>query len=212
MTDSILDIIRHEEIGGGCTMRPHVILDAADLRSIGKQFEVMALGRGGEALEAVTAPNEAAAIAEFDKLVQKYAGPFQRAVNAAGLVPGRRYTLVYLNEFGFPVADKITYHDMHFKTYAQHSNVVELVITRYRKRFKCSCLFYNCSLMIFDGWQDMDEGVISDTLKDDGTVKITKSKYTCFSAHYIEDLEKEFQAPVMIYKDFKKGKNGKLYG
>lgn len=206
------DIIRHEELGGGYTMRPHVILDAADLRSIGKQYEVMALNHDGEELEAVTADDEAAAIKEFDKLVDKYAEPFQKAVNAAGLVPGHRYTLVYLSEFGFPVADKVTYHSMRFRTYAQHSDVVELTVTRYRKRSRCSCLFYNQSLMIFEGWQDMDEDAISDVLKDDGTVKITQSKYTCFSASYIEDLEKVFADPVMIYKNYKRGANGKMYG
>lgn len=206
------DIIRHEELGGGYTMRPHVILDAADLRSIGKQFEIVALDKDGEELEAVTADDEAAAVAEFNKLVQKYAEPFQRAMNAAGLRPGHRYTLVYLSEFGFPVADKVTYHSMRFRTYAQHSDVAELTVTRYRKRSRCSCLFYNCSLMIFEGWQDMDDSATKDVLKDDGTVKITKSKYTCFSASYIEDLEKVFVNPVMIYKDYKRGANGKMYG
>lgn len=206
------DIIRHEELGGGYTMRPHVILDAADLRSIGKQYEVTALGHDGEKLEAVTAADEAAAVAEFNKLVQKYAEPFQRALYAAQLVPGHRYTLVYLGEFGFPVADKVTYHSMRCRTYAQHSDVVELTVTRYRKRSRCSCLFYNQSLMIFEGWQDMDDSATKDILKDDGTVKITKSKYGCFSASYIEDLEKVFINPVMIYKDYKRGANGKMYG
>ena len=206
------DIIRHEELGGGYTMRPHVILDAADLRSIGKQYEVMALGHDGEELEAVTVVDEAAAVAEFDKLVDKYAEPFQKALYAAQLVPDHRYTLVYLSEFGFPIADKVTYHSMRCRTYAQHSDVVELTVTRYRKRSRCSCLFYNCSLMIFEGWQDMDDSAISDTLKYDGIIKVTKSKYTCFSASYIEDLEHIFSNPVMIYKNYKKGKNDKLYG
>ena len=205
-------IIRHEELGGGYTMRPHVILDAADLRPIGKQFEIVALDKDGEELEAVTAADEAAAIKEFDKLVDKYAEPFQRALYAAQLVPGHRYTLVYLSEFGFPVADKVTYHSMRFRTYAQHSDVAELTVTRYRKRSRCSCLFYNCSLLVLDGWQDMDDSAISDVLKDDGKVKITQSRYTCFSANYIEDLEKVFVNPVMIYKNYKRGKNGKLYG
>ena len=66
--------------------------------------------------------------------------------------------------------------------------------------------------MIFDGWQDMDEAAISDVLKDDGNVKVTQSKYTCFSANYIEDLEKAFKDPVLVYKDYRRGTNGKLYG
>ena len=207
----MLNSIRHEEIGGGYTLRPKIILDAADLRPIGKQFEIVALDKNGEELDNVAAADESAAVAEFDKLVRKYAEPFQKAMNAAGLVPGHRYTLVHLGEFGFPLAQKITFHGMSFQTYAQHSDVVKFTFTPYRKRTKYTQLFYNSSLMIFDGWQDMDEDAISDTLKDDGTVKITQSKYSCFSASYIEDLEKIFKDPVMIWKNYKQGANGKQY-
>lgn len=203
--------IRHEEIGGGYTMQQEIILNAADLRPIGGQFEIVALDHNGEELDTATADSEAAALVEFNKLVQKYAKPLQKALNAAGLVPGHRYTLVYLNEFGFPVAEKITYDSMVFTTYAQHSDVVKMVFTPYRKRSKYSKLFYNCSLMVFEGWQNMDEKFIKETIRDDGKIKVMKSKYSCFSASYIEDLEKAFDRPVMIYKDYKRGVNGKLY-
>ena len=207
----MLNSIRHEEIGGGYTMQQEITLNAADLRPIGGRFEIVALDRDGDELDIATADSEAAALVEFDKLVQKYAGPLQKALNAAGLIPGHKYTLVYLNDFGFPVAQKITFDSMTFTTYAQHSDVVKLVFIPYRKRSKYSQRFYNSSLMIFDGWQDMDENAINETLKEDDKIKITKSKYSCFSASYIEDLEKVFKSPVMIYKDYKKGVNGKLY-
>ena len=207
----MLNSIRHEEIGGGYTMQQEITLNAADLRPIGGRFEIIALDRDGDELDIATADSEAAALVEFDKLVQKYAGPLQKALNAAGLIPGHKYTLVYLNDFGFPVAQKITFDSMTFTTYAQHSDVVKLVFIPYRKRSKYSQRFYNSSLMIFDGWQDMDENAINETLKEDDKIKITKSKYSCFSASYIEDLEKVFKSPVMIYKDYKKGVNGKLY-
>lgn len=203
--------IRREKIGGGYTMQREITLSAADLRAIGGQFEVMALDADGDNLESVTAADESAAITEFNKLVQKYAGPLQNALNAAGLLPGRRYTLVYFNDFGFPVAEKITFDSMAFTTYAQHSDVVKLIFTPYRKRTKYSRRFYNTSLLIFDGWQELNESAITVTLKDDGNVKITQSKYSCFSAKYIEDLEKLFEHPVMVYKNYKKGVNGKLY-
>ena len=207
----MINSIRHEEIGGGYTMQRKIILNAADLRPIGGQFEVAALDHNYDELDMITADSEAAALSEFSKLVQKYAGPLQRALAAAELVPGHRYTLVYLNDFGFPIAQKITFDSMSFTTYAQHSDVVKLVFTPYRKRSKYSQRFYNCSLMIFDGWQDMDENAINETIRDDGQIKVTKSKYSCFSASYIEDLEKVFEQPVMIYKDYKRGVNGKLY-
>ena len=207
----MINSIRHEEIGGGYTIQRKITLSAADLRPIGGQFEVMALDQNEDELDVIAADNEADALAAFNNLVQKYAGPLQKAITAAGLVPGHRYTLVYLNDFGFPVAQKITFDSTKFTTYAQHSDVVKMLFTPFRKRSKYSQLFYNTSLMIFDGWQDMDESTINETLKDDGQVKITKSKYSCFSASYIEDLEKVFTDPVMIYKDYKTGVNGKLY-
>ena len=207
----MINSIRREEIGGGYTMQRKITLNAADLRFIGGQFEVMAMDHNGDELDTITTSDEAAALVEFNGLVQKYAGPLQKALNAAGLIPGHRYTLVYLNEFGFPVAQKITYDSMSFTTYAQHSDVVELVFTPFRKRSKYSQRFYNCSLMIFDGWQDMNENDISETIREDEQIKVKKSKYSCFSASYIEDLEKVFERPVMIYKDYKRGVNGKLY-
>lgn len=207
----MINSIRHEEIGGGYTMQRKITLNAADLRPISGQFEVMALDHNGDELDSATAADEAAALVEFNKLVQKYAGPLQSALAAAELIPGHRYTLVYLNDFGFPIAQKITFDSMSFTTYAQHSDVVKLVFTPYRKRSKCSQRFYNSSLMIFDGWQDMNENDISETIREDEQIKVTKSKYSCFSASYIEDLEKVFERPVMIYKDYKRGVNGKLY-
>jgi len=209
--NTMTNALYHEEIGGGYTMQRHITIDAADFRDTCGHIEVMALTDDGDELDTATVTDEAAALVEFNKMVQKYAGPLQKAMNAAELKPGHKYTLVYLSEFGFPVSQKITFDSMSLTTYAQHSDVVKLIFTPFRKRSKYSNLFYNCSLMIFDGWQDMDENAISETLKDDGKIKVTKSKYTCFSASYIEDLEKIFTNPVMIYKDYKRGVNGKLY-
>ena len=207
----MLHSIRTAELGGGYTLKRKIHLSAADLRPLGDGFEVMALTEDGDELESISVSDEAAAIREFNNLVQRYAEPFQRAVNAAGLIPGHKYTLVYLNDFGFPVAEKITFSSFRFSTYAQHSDVVEMFFTPYRRRKLYSRRFYDCSLMIFDGWQDMKETDISDVLKDDEKIRVTKSKYTCFSANYIEDLEKVFTNPVLVYKDYKRGVNGKLY-
>ena len=172
----------HEEIGGGYTMQRHITIDAADLRDTFGHIEIMALTDDGDELDSATVTNEAAALVEFNRMLQKYAGPLQKAMNAADLKHGHRYTLVYLSEFGFPVAQKITFDSMSFTTYAQHSDVVKMVFTPFRKRTKYS-----------------------------GEIKITKSKYGCFSASYIEDLEKLFTNPVMIYKNYKTGVNGKVY-
>jgi len=65
--------------------------------------------------------------------------------------------------------------------------------------------------MIFEGWQDLKETDTKEVLKDDGNVKLVKSKYACFDSRYIDDLEKVFKNPVVIYKNYKTGVNGKLY-
>ena len=100
---------------------------------------------------------------------------------------------------------------MRTTTYAQYSDVMEMIFTPYRKRTQYRKLIYNCSMMIFEGWQDLKEEGIKETLEDNKSVKITKSKYGCFDSRYIDDLENCFTNPVVIYKDYKTGVNGKIY-
>lgn len=100
---------------------------------------------------------------------------------------------------------------MKAKTYAQYSDVMEMILTPYRKRTQYRKLFYNCSMMIFEGWQDLKEEEIKETLEDNKNVKITKSKYGCFDSRYIDDLENCFKNPVVIFKNYKTGVNGKIY-
>lgn len=199
--------IRHEELKGGYTIGKKIIIDAC---KIFEEFEIMAIYEDGEELESKIVATESEAIEVFNNLFLKYAEPLQEALYNK-LRDGKRYTLVYLNDFGFPVAQKITFHSMRATTYAQHSDVMEIIFTPYRKRSQYKKRFYNCSLMIFEGWQDLKEKDIKETIRDNGDVKITKSKYLCFDSNYIEDLEKVFNNPVVVYKNYKIGVNGKSY-
>lgn len=202
----------HAEIGGGYTMRRKVTISAADLRPIGGQIEVAALYDDGEELDIITTTTEAAALAACGELVQRYAEPLQKAITAAGMVPGHKYTLVYLSDFGFPIAERVTFWGLTLTTYAQHADAVRLVYTPYRKRSKRSRLFLGTSsLLVFDGWQELPEAATHDILRDDGAVKVTRSKYSCFAASYIEDAAALMNAPVLIYKAYKSGANGKIY-
>ena len=187
--------IRHEELKGGYTMGKKIIIDACE---IFREFEIMAMYENGEELESRTVSTEIEAIKVFDNLLLKYTEPLQ-CVLYNKLQPGKKYTLVYLNEFGFPVAQKITFHSMRTTTYAQYSDVMEMIFTPYRKRTKYRKLIYNCSMMIFEGWQDLKEEELKETLEDNKNVKITKSKYGCFDSRYIDDLENCFKNPVVIY-------------
>lgn len=199
--------IGHEELKGGYTMGRKIIIDACEIFG---EFEIMAMYENGEELESKTVSAEIKAIKVFEDLFLRYAEPLQCALYNK-LQPGKRYTLVYLNEFGFPVAQKITFHSMRTTTYAQYSDVMEMIFTPYRKRTQYRKLFYNCSMMIFEGWQDLKEEEIKETLEDNKNVKITKSKYGCFDSRYIDDLENCFKNPVVIYKNYKTGVNGKIY-
>lgn len=199
--------IRHEELKGDYTMGKKIIIDACEIFG---EFEVMAMYEDGEELESKTVTTETEAIKVFDDLFMKYAEPLQCALYNK-LQPGKRYTIVYLNEFGFPVAQKITFHSMRTTTYAQYSDVIEMIFTPYRKRTKYRKLIYNCSMMFFEGWQDLKETDIKETITDNDKVKVTKSKYGCFDSKYIDDLENCFKNPVVIYKNYKTGVNGKIY-
>lgn len=199
--------IAHEELKGGYTMGREIILDASEVFG---DFEVIAMYKDGEEIESQTASTEREALEVFQGMLLKYAEPLQKSLYGK-LQTGKKYTLVYLNDFGFPVAEKITFHTMRCTTYAQHSDVIEMIFTPYRKRRQYRKIFYKCSLMIFEGWQDLKEADTKEVLQDDKNIKITKSKYGCFDARYIDDLENVFKNPVVIFKDYQTGKNGKKY-
>lgn len=191
--------IKHEELKGGYTNSKKIIINAAEIFG---EFEIMAMYENGTELESTTATTEKASLKAFDEILLKYAEPLQKALYNK-LEEGEKYTLVYLNEFGSPVAEKIKFHSMKCATYAQYSDVVEMLFTPYRKRTQTKKRFYNCSLMIFKGWQDMKEENTHKILENNKAVKITMSKYACFDCRYIEDLEKVFKNPVVIYKNYK---------
>lgn len=199
--------IRHEELKGGYTMGKKIIIDASEIFG---EFEIMAMYEDGTELESIMSATEKEAVKAFDEMLLNYAEPLQKALYNK-LEEGGKYTLVYLDDFGFPVAQKIKFHSMKCTTYAQYSDAVEMVFTPYRKRNQYKKIFYNCSLMIFKGWQDLKEEDTHEIIKNSESVKITKSKYACFDSRYMDDLEKSFRDAAVLYKNYKTGKNGKIY-
>ena len=201
--------INHMELFGGYSGKQKIIIDASEIFG---EYSVMALYENGEEIEEKISKSEKEAMDLYKKMVEKYLEPLQKVAFMAGLVPGNKYTLFYLNDFGFPVCQKITFERMEFSTYAQYSDVVKLIFKPYRKRSVYQKYFYNCSLSIFEGWQDLREEDTKILIKEDQNVKITQSKYSCFDANYIKDGNKLLKNPIMIYEDFKTGTNGKIYG
>ena len=202
--------IKHIELFGGYTKKRKIIIDAAEV--FPGEYSVMAMYENGEEIEEEITHTGKEAIDFFYQMAEKYMEPLQRAVFTAGLERGK-YTLFYLNDFGFPVCQqKVIFERAEFTTYAQYSDVVKLIFKPYRKRNLYQKYFYNCSLSIFEGWQNLKEEDTKEVIKEDSQVKITRSKYGCFDGNYIKDGNSILKNPVMIHENFKTGVNGKIYG
>lgn len=192
----------HTKLGGGYTQRREIIIDAADMREYGANgFEVAALTKDGDELDMERCDTAEQAKAAYDALIQKYAEPLQRTIASADLRPGGRYTLVFHNEFGFPIAQRVTFWGYAMRTYAQHSDVVQLTVVYRRKKTQWLKLFIGYEpLLIFKGWQELPESVVwrPTRLTRDGTMRV--SKYESFSNQYIEDALRVLKDPVVIYR------------
>lgn len=202
-------IIKHEEIGGGYSGKRKIIIDACQLST--GEFEAKALDVNGNELDGDEAQDEDSIIDIFHTLINKYASPLQKAVYGSGLVAGGKYILAYCNDFGFPVAQKITFERLNLCTYAQFSDCVELIFTPYRKRSKYRKILHDSSILVFEGWQDLPEnfGYTVERETEDCTVR--KSNYTCFDSRYIDDIEKVLKNPIVAYRNYEIGVNGKIY-
>lgn len=192
----------HAKLGGGYTQRREIIIDAADMREYEESgFEVAALTEDGDELDMERCDTEEQAKAAFDALIQKYAGPLQRTIASADLQPGGRYTLVFHNEFGFPVAQKVTFWGYAMRTYAQHSDVVQLTVAYRGGKTQWLKLFIGYEpLLIFRGWQELPGSALWDVKRSSGDATMRVSKYESFSDQYIEDALHILKAPVVIYR------------
>ena len=200
----------HAEIGGGYAQGPKIVSDAAEI--FPGQIEVMTLNTvTGDEIESVNAADAEEARRIFSEMVQRHAEPLQQDFLRADMSPGERYTIFHLGEWGFPIAQKITFHKMELTTYAQHRDVIKLTFTPARKRSMYEQRFYNTSFIICAGWQDIDETKTKIVLTDTPELKTTKTKYACFDSRYIDDAESYLQNIIVIHKAYRTGTNGKIY-
>jgi len=138
-------------------------------------------------------------IEEFRKFYIDNAEPFQKAIIKANLIVGKKYTIVYMNEFGLPVADKIVFKGVSPCQYAQYTDAIKMTVRRARKRFDVYINFYDCSMAIYEGWHNLPEEVTHVKISEN----LRQSKYGCFDARYFEDCVNYFGEPVVEYKNFK---------
>lgn len=150
-------------------------------------------------------------IEEINQWYINHAGKFQSAFLNAGLIPGNKYTLVYLNDWGFPVAHKITFVTMYPCQYAQYTDAMRIQYKMYRRRGVFESVFHEQSIVVYSGWIDLPENFGSEIVRKSDDVTVTKSKYSCFDSRYMDDALSVLPEPLMVWKNYRTGVNGRIY-
>lgn len=200
--------LKHLEFGGGYSNKRKIICDIAYIYGA---FEVAAIYENGDEVDVEKARTEEEAFRIFDGFVEKYAGRFQTEVYKANLIPGERYTVFTLGDFGFPIAYQFTLVSIEYTTYAQYDDAVVFTVRRKGKRKNERFVYHGKSIQVYHGWQTMPENFGFEVLEENEESVLCKSKYCCFDAGYMADAEKVFKNPALIYDDSKIGKNGRRY-
>lgn len=199
----------HQEIGGGYSSQRKVIVDCAALPD--GEFEVMAMYENCDELEAIVTETEESAVSIYRSMLQKYLLPLQKTVFTADLQPDGKYTILFLNDFGYPVAWKILFRSVSCITWAQYADAVEIVCRPFRKRSDVCMRLYNKSFAIYEGWHDLPDSAWQTVVDRTEKTTVTKWNHECFSANYMEDCLAAMPDPIVVYKNYKTGVNGKLY-
>lgn len=150
-------------------------------------------------------------VANIKRFYIENAEHFQREVLSAELQEGKRYTLVYLNEFGFPVADNITLSSVYPCQYAQYTDAVAFRFKRKKARTETVHYFYDCSLAVFEGWHTLEKEDTFEKVRETASATMYKSKYSSFDARYFIELVQKLGSPILQYSCFKIGVDGKIY-
>ncbi len=187
----------HEVIGGGYGMRRKTIIDTTEIEP-GK-YETMAIVEAtGEELESTTTDNAQDAERDFRAMIQRHAEPLQAAFYRAAMVPGERYTLVFLGEFGFPVDLRITFREAELTTYAQYDDAVSLKFMLQKKRNPRKMFLYNRSFLIYSGWRNLDKTATYNVHKCDGCT-VMSSKYGSFDERFMDDIKAMWPDYIVAY-------------
>lgn len=105
------------------------------------------------------------------------------------LTEGRKVTIMKFNDFGWPVVMNTVIERLEVKPYAQYKESLKIIHKPKRKRSS----YYNMilpkeSLMVFDGWLDIDtDKLINNVLEDNDRVTVKQSKYRCFDSQFMVD-------------------------
>lgn len=151
-------------------------------------------------------------IEEIKQFYNDNAGELQKTILSANMQQGKKYTLVYLNDFGFPVADRIVFHSVSICQYAQFTDAVKMTFKRYRKRSYDACFFYDQSIAIYEGWHELKKEDTYNKVEETEKVTMWKSKYSCFDAAFFTDMVARLGKPIAEYRNFKvRESDGKVF-
>lgn len=154
---------------------------------------------------------ESETVEEIRQFYLDNAEPFQQSFLSAGLESGKRYTLVYISDTGFPVADKITFIKMAPCQYAQYTDSICMTFVRAKCRKEIKKYFYPISIAIYEGWLDLKREDYMDKIEEKANVTAYRSKYNAFDSRYFTDVVDKFGTPLVEYKNFRQGVNGCVY-
>ena len=163
-----------EEIMLGSSYGRKIILDGAEIEP--GRFEVLAMDEEGSEVDSITVATAEELRPAFADLLDRLGHPLQAAFYRAGMKKDMRYTLVMLNDFGFPVALRFTFTSATLTTYAQYPDAVNMIFTPVKKRLARYMYLYNHSFLIYSGWRELKESIAINVSQDGSTVT-RMSKY-----------------------------------
>ena len=104
------------------------------------------------------------------------------------LVPGDRYTIVWMGEFGFPCSRQITLTSVRKDRYAQYTEAYYVTFVPRGKRKNRQVVFYGKkAVIVWPGWVSPDVTMYRNTeIKDTDTGSVAVSKsFPCFDERYM---------------------------
>lgn len=145
--------------------------------------------RRDELIDSKAATNEQDALQDFDDMLTTYALPLQARFHGARMKKGGHYTLVMLNDFGFPVALRFTFDHFTMNAYAQYDDAVCLFFTPFGKRKIRFLSLYARSFMLYDGWREFPDNAVWNITRSENGIVARMSKYGCFDERYMDDIK-----------------------
>ncbi|MBT2759877.1 hypothetical protein [Paenibacillus sp. ISL-20] len=105
------------------------------------------------------------------------------------LTEGRKVTIMKFNDFGWPVVMNTVIERLEVKPYAQYKESLKIVHKPKRKRTSYyNMILPNESLMVFDGWLNIDtDKLTNNVIKDDEHVTVKQSKFGSFDKQFMAD-------------------------